>query len=263
VNPRRLALEGASNFRDFGDYATPDGRVRPGMLYRSDRLSRLTGADYDVLNARGIRLVVDLRRESERQAEPTRWLGASQPEHLHTPLFVDEDGPNTLQRVVANPAARTDPAHAVAVMVELYRRLIREPTARQRYSILFERIAASESLPVVIHCSGGKDRTGVLAALILGALGVSRCDIVEDFMLTAQFYDGLANLQERAAQVFQYQSGDWAAEALVPVFTVQHTYIEAALDAAEADYRSVSEFLVAGVGIDQSVIDRLKFNLIE
>ena len=103
----------------------------------------------------------------------------------------------------------------------------------------------------------------MLAALILSALGVSRDDIVEDFMLTTQFYDGLANLEQRAAQIFQYESEDWCADALAPVFTVHRTYIEAALDAAEADHGSVVEFLRAGAGIDQSLIDRLKMTLIE
>lgn len=260
---RSVPLEGASNFRDFGGYRTPTGVVRSGLLYRSERLSNLTAADFDTLNARGIRLIVDLRRQSERESDPTRWRGDQAPEQIHVPLLVDRDGPSSAQRIVSDPEARTGPERATEVMRGLYRSLVREPATRQRYRVIFERIVAGDGLPVVIHCSGGKDRTGVLAALIHSALGVSRDDILEDFMLTTQFYDGLARLRERAAQIYRHELEGWSADALGPLFTVHESYLHSALSAVDEEFGSAFEFLTAGAGIPASSIDRLRALLIE
>lgn len=260
---RNVPLEGASNFRDFGGYKTPTGVVKGGVLYRSERLSNLTAADFDALNARGIRLVVDLRRESEREQDPTRWRGDEPPEQMHVPLLVERDGPSSAQQVASDPRARGNPERAAEVMRGLYRGLIREPATRERYRVIFERITAGDGLPVVIHCSGGKDRTGVLAALIHSVLGVSRDDIVADFMLTTRYYDGLARLRERAAQIYEHELEGWSPDALGPLFTVHESYIHSALSAVDEEFGSVSEFLTEGAGIRPSVLDRLRDLLIE
>src|SRR5690242_19564337 len=104
---RHVPVDGASNFRDFGGYATAEGRqVQWGRLYRSDRLSELTAADHARLAPLGIRHVYDLRRASELEAAPTHWPGPDAPTLLHRPLFVDEAGPSTFQRVADDAQAR-------------------------------------------------------------------------------------------------------------------------------------------------------------
>ena len=100
---RRLPLEGASNLRDLGGYATADGRhVRWGLVYRSDQLARLTDNDYEYLARLGIATVCDFRRDDERQRAVTRWRGSNPPQ--------------TLLRLPAARAAtaRPDPAAALS-----------------------------------------------------------------------------------------------------------------------------------------------------
>ena len=77
------------------------------------------------------------------------------------------------------------------MMIEIYRRLIEDEGPYPAYRAIFERLASVDRpYPAIIHCTAGKDRTGVVCALMLDALGVARDDIFEDFMLTAQYYAG-------------------------------------------------------------------------
>ncbi|MET0183499.1 MAG: tyrosine-protein phosphatase, partial [Caulobacterales bacterium] len=165
----RLALAGASNFRDFGGQTTRSGaHVKTGMLFRSDKLSALTADDHATLEPLKFQRIFDLRRESESKNAPTVWPG---PTILELPLFRDESGPTTFDRLLNDPAARKNPETARAGMRDLYQKLVHAPSAQDGYKSIFSYLAEPEHFPVVVHCSAGKDRTGVVCALILGALG--------------------------------------------------------------------------------------------
>jgi protein-tyrosine phosphatase len=258
--PRHVPLDGASNFRDFGGYATSDGRqVKWRRLFRSDRLSELTADDHARLAPLGVRHVYDLRRLSELQAAPTNWPG---PTLLHRPLFVDEAGPSTFTRIADDEAARHDAALARGIMAQLYQRLVTEPGPLAIYREVFEHLAEPDCTPVLFHCSAGKDRTGVTCALVLGALGVSRADITHDFMLTKQHYEADAARAERIAQIVAEAGlGFWSEEALVPIFTVEQAYLDTALDLVEAA-GGVDRFLADRAGVPAATLDRVKAALV-
>lgn len=179
---RRVALEGSFNFRDLGGYPTVDGaQTRPGRLYRSDGLQQLTGDDVAELRRRGLATIVDLRTEEELarwgrgplEAEPIRW------EHLS--IITNADG-----EAVAAPA--TDDLAARY----LWYLQVGGPAVIRALRIL----ADPEGGPAVFHCAAGKDRTGVLAALILSAVGVERAAVVADYTDTQA---NLAPILERLA----------------------------------------------------------------
>jgi len=171
-NPRLLPLIGAYNFRDLGGYPTVDGRVtRWGQLFRSDTLHELTEADLKVLRDVGLKTVVDLRTRTELE-RTGRGLLADEPVHFRHHSVLQEEGGET----------RAAPTEA--------------DTVGQRYLWYLDvgRAALVETLtmagdrglyPLVFHCAAGKDRTGVVAALVLDILGVERNVIVEDYVLTA------------------------------------------------------------------------------
>lgn len=232
-------------------------------LFRSDRLSDLTRADYESLDSHSIRLVYDLRRDSEAAAAPTNWGTAAGPALVRSPLFNDEAGPNTFQRIAANAAARHDPKLSREMMGEMYYRLVTEAGPLAVFRSIFERLADPEAYPVLFHCSGGKDRTGVTCALILSALGVSRRDVVEDFMLTRQFYDSAANLMARVSQIMgEAEAGLWSEAALVPIFGVEESYIAVALDHVDAA-GGIESFLAGKVGLDADTLQQLRVNLLD
>lgn len=261
---RYIRLEGASNFRDFGGYPTEDGRaVAWHRLYRSDRLSALTAADYATLEARNIRLVCDLRRHAERQADPTRWRGEPGPELWHVPLLEDTARTETQQLMARDESLRRSPARVRDMMIEIYRLIVTEPGALLRLREIFQRLAAAESYPVLIHCAGGKDRTGVTCALLLSLLGVARDDVVADYLLTRDYYRGLLDLQAGGSQVLdsgRYRG--WSREALVPVYSVEEAYLAAALDIVDREYGSAAAFLERAVGMAPEQLDSIRAHLL-
>ena len=260
---RHIPLEGASNFRDFGGYRTTDGRtVAWRRLFRSDRLSELTAADFERLSVHGIRLVYDLRRDSESTVAPTRWPGPNAPDVVRSPLFVDETGPSTFQRIALDDTARHDASLARAIMLEMYARMVTEPGPLAIYRTIFTQLAEPASVPALFHCSGGKDRTGVTCALILSALGASRGDVIADFMISRALYGADKNLQARIAQVVAATPiGHWSEEALAPIFAVEAAYIERALEHVDAS-GGIEAYLIERVGLERDVLMRLREALV-
>lgn len=168
---RYIALEGCYNFRDLGGYRARDGRVvRSGQLFRSDALHYLSEAD--VLKLRdelGVRAIIDVRSADERDAEPASELAGPPVAYHHMPLF---------------PGGRP-PRDDEEVAVELGDRYFQIlQAAAQPIREVFELIARLPG-PTVFHCAAGKDRTGMIAALLLSLLGVEERDVVEDYAATS------------------------------------------------------------------------------
>lgn len=191
--PRLVTLHGGCNFRDIGGYPTQHGRtVRWGRVYRAGVLSYFTDRDHDTLHGLDVRAICDLRRAEEREREPSAWpAGAnrSRPEHLHW-----DDGSNTptIRAFAANRPFTA--AGMFDSMIDLYRALPTWMAARIRG--LFDCIAAG-SVPLVVHCAAGKDRTGVAIAVLLCALDVSRPTAIEDYLLTNDAGDFVEFLRTR------------------------------------------------------------------
>lgn len=172
---RRLRFDLAWNVRDLGGYSGADGRtVKWGRLIRADSLSRLKEPDLDRLRALGIRTVVDLRTSGEVDADG------------RVPL---EDGSVTYHQV-SLLTALWDPATYVpsdgpeAFLVARYLEMLADPAAPM--GLVLSHVMDPARHPLVFHCAGGKDRTGIVAALALGLLGVGLDDIAADYALTAE-----------------------------------------------------------------------------
>lgn len=175
------SIEGAVNLRDFGGYLTEDGRrVRTGVLYRSGDTHGLSAEGHSQLAVRlGIRTVVDLRTAEER-AEGLSAFEAHGIATIHEPLR-SSDG-------ASSPLPRDEVMRSMALGTfdwgELYWNMLH--LNADRFRRILELIARPDALPLLIHCAGGRDRTGVTAALVLLALGVRREHIAEDFALSSQ-----------------------------------------------------------------------------
>jgi protein-tyrosine phosphatase len=185
TRPRLVSLHGGCNFRDIGGYATQEGRtVRWGRVYRAGVLSYFTDRDHDTLHGLDVRAICDLRRTEEREREPSAWppgADRQRPTHLHW-----DDGLDT--PTIRNFAARRPPTAAGMFdsMIDLYRALPKWMAGRIRG--MFDCIATG-SVPLVVHCAAGKDRTGVAIAVLLRSVGVSEQTAVEDYLLTNEAGD--------------------------------------------------------------------------
>src|SRR6516162_5206858 len=176
---RHFNLQGASNFRDLGGYATRDGhRVRWRQIFRSNHLGHLTASDVEVVRGLGVRSAFDCRGVEERAA------AACVIEEIAVHSLPIE--PTVVAALRARLQARAlSSADALDIMRESYHGYVRLNT--HSFRELFTHLVNDE-VPVVVHCTAGKDRTGFACALILHALGVPEKTIGEDYLLTNRFY---------------------------------------------------------------------------
>ncbi len=177
---RRSLLDGASNFRDLGGYETLDGRlVRTGMVFRSGALHAMTDADHERLRELGVQVAVDLRPPEEQAAEPTN---APFLRILHVPLMRGE-------RTGAPDAL----ANGDGYLRDRYCEILLDRASD--IGTILRSFAQEDGLPVIIHCAAGKDRTGVVSAVLLLALGVDESTVLDDYELTSE-YAAAARVEE-------------------------------------------------------------------
>ena len=174
---RLIDLEGALNFRDLGGYPASGGRtVRWRVLFRSDALHRLSPADVSQLrDALGIGDVVDLRSSGELDIEGRGPLAGEPIRFHHLPLFdgaLVEEPPQSEELTLAD---------RYFLMAEF----AKGPIARVITTL------AEAAAPAVYHCAAGKDRTGVISALLLGLLEVPDEIIVADYAATQDNLDAI------------------------------------------------------------------------
>ncbi len=168
-NPREVTLEGSLNFRDLGGLETRSGgRIRRRRIFRSDALHLLTEGDLAVLAELGIATLIDLRGKDETERTgPSPLLG---------------HGTRVAQVALLDPVAQTIvPDFTIALDVDYALMLNR---ARAGFGRAFVALAEEDSLPAVIHCASGKDRTGVTVALLLRVLEVPDEAIARDYAIT-------------------------------------------------------------------------------
>jgi len=242
TRPRRIPLERAFNFRDLGGYAATDGcTVRWGLLYRADGIHRIEGGDLARVAALGIRTVLDLRTRGELDDHgrvPTEAIDAA---YQHLPL---------LERVWERAAVEAE-HDAVEFLAGRYLEML-ELGASSIVSA-FTTICDAECLPLVFHCSAGKDRTGVLAAVLLSVLGVSDDDIAADYALSRAAMRELAEwVRSERPESYETMSAQPPAFLDAPPLAMQRF-----LAAARSRYGSLTEY-VNGAGLTPAAVDALR-----
>lgn len=245
---RRVLLQGAVNCRDLGGYRTSDGRqIRWGQIYRSDSLAELTDVDLLKIQNLGLRRLLDLRHESERLARPNR-LPAGSSMEMHSVGFFPHGAETLLRRVRGGEIV---PREIHQDFIEMYRRLPIEQAAS--YARILDLLLEDRALPVLIHCTSGKDRTGFAAAVILMALDVPRTTIVEDYLLTNDYRRDLSFLL-----------GGKVGPAVMAAVTQAHpAYVESAFRSIEFEWGTTTEFLRRGLGLSRDRQRQLQSLLLE
>jgi protein-tyrosine phosphatase len=259
---RVLPLEGGRNFRDLGGYETADGRrVRWGRLFRSGAMARLTPSDYEYLSTLGIRVICDLRSRDERGDEPTNWQADPSPRFVTWDAPVPEEQSPLIAALAAEDASQERVRKAMA---ELYRLL---PYAYvDRYRDLFG-VVASGDVPLAFHCSAGKDRAGVAAALLLTALGVPRETVVQDYAMSDKVVDYMALIEaadpERVSDASNAALLQLPRELLAPILWSDPLYIVSMFDELEANHGSVMAFIHDELGMPEEAVQELRDDLLE
>ena len=174
---RVVRLDAVQNFRDLGGYRIADGRaIGWGRLFRADGLYRLTPDDLDVVDALGIRTVVDLRSNPEFEQHGRFPLERYPVAFHHLPIL------DATWMRSETPEVADDENGSIEFLTWAYGDMLSQ--GADRFAHAFKVLAVPGAVPAVFHCAAGKDRTGVLAALVLGGLGVDHETIVADYALT-------------------------------------------------------------------------------
>ncbi|QLY28492.1 tyrosine-protein phosphatase [Nocardia huaxiensis] len=239
---RHIEFQRLHNFRDLGGYRSADGRtVRWGRLYRSDSLGKLRDADWELFQGLGIRTVVDLRYPWEITRD-----GAVPEQHLFTyGNFSIEHRP--YDQAGADP--EIDPWRFLA---DKYAEVAADGFEEIRQVV--ELIADSDG-PTVFHCTSGKDRTGLIAALLLSALDVDEDQILADFALTEL---ATARLVADWHAAYAPRTLRWPGYGRAPAQVMRLVLAD-----LTSTYGSPHEYLTTHSGVKDSVLTRLRDRFLE
>ena len=263
VSIRHLPLQGTPNFRDLGGYQTTDGHfVRWGLLYRSGVLSNLTPSDMKYLSQTGIRAVCDFRTKQENSAAPERWIPDADVQHISLPIGSDSNHQDVTSGMQALLARNPTPDQLREWMTKAYSNFAF--SAAPQYSELFTELE-NDRLPLLYHCTAGKDRTGVFSALLLLTLGVPEKTVLEDYALTNRY---LLNAgQSESIRKMMAASGDHSLSRLSPeqrniLMAADPRYLESTLRAIDAKYGSFDNYRRQELRVSDQDAQKLRTRLL-
>ncbi|ONG46542.1 hypothetical protein BKE38_25260 [Pseudoroseomonas deserti] len=243
--PRVVALQGASNLRDLGGYATADGRrTRFGLVFRSAALGGLTEDDLATIGALKLKTVCDLRGLHEAERAPSRLPPGAE----ILPMPIEPTVGASLRDILERGQATGE--DVLSLLAQAY-----AAYATQKlpvYRALFATMLQPGRLPLLFHCSAGKDRTGFGAALLLTLLGVPRATVMEDYLATNGLW--------RSERVFPPGTAPEVAQTLMRAHA---PLLEAALERALTGHASIDDFADAALGLDATRLRTLREKILE
>jgi len=244
---RHIKFEHVINFRDLGGYRARDGyTVAWRRLFRSGEFRNMTRSDFNLLTGEiGVTSVIDLRSSIEVERQGVGLLSEADIRY-HNISFLAGGNREEDERLFKE----------FTNMGEFYLHLVRKSEFGERIAAALEIIAEPENHPLVFHCAIGKDRTGILAAVLLSVLGVKDEDIIEDYSLSAPYMEELLerinNNPEMAKAIKPLPDYFWkAAPESMALF----------LSTLRREYGSVRDYVKAQ-GVEPSLIKRLESSLL-
>ena len=246
---RVVTLDAVHNFRDIGGYPTTDGRVtRWGRLFRADGLYRLTEDDLEVVRTLGLRTVLDLRTDEELDLRG-RFPFEYHPVAFHHIPIMDSTWASLPEVEITD----RDPAE---FLEWAYTDMLRE--SGDRFARAIVHLSEAEVMPAVFHCAAGKDRTGVLAMLLLGALRVRTDYIIADYALTAEGTARLREWSRRESPELYERMESLPSQMMAAVPEAMHRVIEIV-----TSQHGTLRDAVLHLGVPESALLRLEDELLE
>jgi protein-tyrosine phosphatase len=249
---RRLPFSGAKNFRDLGGYKTADGKlIRWGALYRSDGLHNLTDDDLGYLSTLSLDRIIDFRAEQESQREPDRLPAGTGIYPVAIPILDSSTKIwiHSREETIEN-LKNVDPAQSmIKTYVELAARFI--PEMRQFMSELLN----SNGRPLLFHCTAGKDRTGFAAAITLRILGVPHVTVMEDYLLTNQYF---FSSYKWSLVLMRLLKGKRFVEKVKGFMAAHPSYLLAAFETIDREHGSFENYVRDGLGLGDREVEHLK-----
>jgi len=240
---REVALEGVVNFRDLGGYATTDFRsILRGRVYRAGDISNLTDADMEELKRRKIYTVIDFRGEGEAAAAPDRLLPGAE----YLPLPAGSGNSTDMSSFTKGHVSGTDLMMAFYSDVSVF---------KEKYRPFFRKLQMlPDTSAVVFHCSAGKDRTGIAAALLLYILEIPMETIMSDYVLSNHY-----RVNENKKMIdYMVNELNIDHKMATEIMDANPFYLETMFNALKRQYGSIDSFLYKELGIDENFNLRLR-----
>jgi protein-tyrosine phosphatase len=250
---RHLPVRGAPNFRDLGGYTTSDGRsVKWGVLYRTDSLGELSDDDQLYLERLNIRRIVDFRVPDEAADAPDKLPAALRTRYINMPVGFNNGNYNEFVKKIMS--GDTQGLNLEKALEQANIKFVREftPVLRDWLHGLAETGDGSQ----VFHCTAGKDRTGLAAALFLLSLGVPKDQVMQDYLASNAYLE-----QKNAKSLWKmriFSLGRADTKGIQPMMEVRASYLQAAFDTMQQDYGSIDNYLREGLGVDDAFREQLR-----
>lgn len=261
VTAQDFAFKGVANFRDIGGYPAAGGhKIKHGVIFRSGELSGLTPEDQQNLANLNIGYEVDLRTDAERSANPSQW-GKKAPQLISIPVGMARDG-KTLDARMRQLMQVKDAEEAKTRMQESTASLAIDGAA-DIGKVLGELARANG--PALVHCTAGKDRTGVTIAVLMTLLGASREDVYHEYMRSNESIEAQFQRQKIREQTGKDVNGLSGLNPTIlrPMMGTDASYLDAMFHEIDAKYGSFDAYTQRGLGITSPQVSQLRKNLIE
>jgi protein-tyrosine phosphatase len=250
---RLVTLEGTLNFRDLGGYPTTGrGQTRWGRVFRSDALHALTVEDVATLGRLGLRVVYDLRHDVERTKQPSVLPDAVRSVVLAIGGSATENREIT-ERILAGELDGIDDEF----MAGVYRQMAEHDATT--FGRLLTGMTDPDGLPALFHCTAGKDRTGMTAALLLSVLGVDEATVLDDYELTGRYWTErrVAGLKAR------FEAAGIDIERFRALFGAPRMAMASMLTMLHERFGTVDRYLVEAGGMVPEALDELRRLLVQ
>lgn len=259
VANRHIDFRKVANFRDIGGLKTKDGNIiQWGKIYRSDNLSQLKSSEFRKFNDMHIQAVFDLRTSNEIKGKEDQLPKGVH--YIHSPTLEDSEDMLTQMRskVIRGEVSGEQ---SVQLMVGLYEGMVSDNIPSIR--LLIHQILDSDGA-VLYHCSAGKDRTGIVTALLLSVLNVDRGTIVNEYLLSDYYRRGKIKKMLGKAKLAKIIKPHIGIEAIQHFMSVDERYINAAFDVIDHKYGGMEKYIHNELGIGdeerQLIIKKFTYN---
>ena len=253
---RKLPLEGAHNFRELGGFETLDNRkVKWGLLYRSDALNELSDEDLEYLQRLKLNAIIDFRSPIERNDKPDRFI-----ENVNVHLMP------------IDPFGNNSPQGPNKSFEEIQREMFYGDLDLSNFSVDFNQdlvsnfsdvyknfvgmLIKNEGLPLVFHCTAGKDRAGFASVLILSILGVPRDTIIQDYLATNIYTEKEIDKKLLQIELFSFFQAD--TESLRKVMGVEERYILAAFNQIDKEWGGMDRYIKEGLSLSDTDVEQIR-----
>ncbi|MBN8647969.1 MAG: tyrosine-protein phosphatase [Caulobacterales bacterium] len=257
---RFIEIDGVHNFRDFGGYKTKNGKqVKLNHLFRSGQFNGITDEGRARLETFGPKIVVDLRKDNERLKQPSNF-GDLKIKKIENNMFAAREPkiPAHLQFLRDNECT---PKSIENYMINMSRELAFLEDHKIMFKNAFDALSEN-NIPLIVHCTAGKDRTGTLCALVLKTLDVHDDDIMDDYLLTNKIPNIDQIIEDYLKKIRPIIEKDISKEALYPLGAVRESYLAAIMDEIKVRHNGVENYL-EHIGITKKQIEKMRHYLLD